>query len=126
MPRREIRDGDMSDRIDIKVFILFLLDELRYPLNETVIAEMVHEHGYVGRFDFAECFSELCEHGHVVSDDVDGVSYYVISNTGKSVVAELFNQFRQELALACDNHAVAVDIAVTDCLGKQNSKRAFA
>ena len=43
MPRREARDGDMSDHIDIKVFILFLLDELRYPLNETVIAEMVHE-----------------------------------------------------------------------------------
>ena len=88
MPRRESRDGDMSDRIDIKVFILFLLDELRYPLNETLISEMVYEHGYVGRFDFAECFSELTERGHITV--IDGEEkQYVISPLGHSVASEL-------------------------------------
>lgn len=88
MPRREARDGDMSDRIDIKVFILFLLDELRYPLSETVIAEMVYEHGYVGRFDFAECFSELTERGHI--NVIDGEEkQYLISPLGHSVASEL-------------------------------------
>ena len=89
MPRREARDGDMSDRIDIKVFILFLLDELRYPLGETVIAEMVHEHGYVGRFDFAECFSELTERGHITEIEDEGEKQYVISPLGHSVASEL-------------------------------------
>ena len=49
-------DGEMSDKIDIKVFILFLLDELKYPMGESIIREIVSENGVVGRFDFAECF----------------------------------------------------------------------
>lgn len=88
LPRRDARDGDMSDRIDIKVFILFVLDELRYPLSETIISEMVYEHGYVGRFDFAECFSELTERGHITM--IDGEEkQYVISPLGHSVASEL-------------------------------------
>ena len=97
MSRREIRDGDMSDRIDIKVFILFLLDELRYPLNETVIAEMVHEHGYVGRFDFAECFSELTERGHVTEIEEEGEKQYVISPLGHSVASELQGSLHEQM-----------------------------
>ena len=89
MPRRESRDGDMSDRIDIKVFILFLLDELRYPLSETMISEMVYEHGYVGRFDFAECFSELTERGHITVIDGEEEKEYLISPLGHSVASEL-------------------------------------
>ena len=87
----------MSDHIDIKVFILFLLDELRYPLNETVIAEMVHEHGYVGRFDFAECFSELKERGHVEEFEEDGEKQYVISPLGHSVAAELQGTLHEQM-----------------------------
>ena len=77
------------DKTDVKIFVLFLLDNINYPIDYITINNIVTDNGYVAPFDFAECFSELCEHGHVVSDDVDGVSYYVISNTGKSVVAEL-------------------------------------
>lgn len=82
-------DGEMSDKIDIKVFILFLLDELRYPLNETVISEIVSENGIVGRFDFAECFSELVERGHVIAYEDEGETVYVISPLGRMVAAEL-------------------------------------
>lgn len=84
-----MHDGDMSDKIDIKVFILFLLDELCYPLSETVISEIVSEHGTVGRFDFAECFSELVEKGHVMELKEEDETLYVISALGHVVASEL-------------------------------------
>ena len=82
-------DGEMDDKIDIKVFILFLLDELKYPLSESVIHEIISENGVVGRFDFAECFSELVEKGHILAYDDDGTRVYVVSPLGHMVASEL-------------------------------------
>lgn len=82
-------DGEMSDKIDIKVFILFLLDELKYPMSESVIREIVSENGVVGRFDFAECFSELVEKGHIIAYDDGKETLYVVSPLGHMVASEL-------------------------------------
>ena len=82
-------DGEINDKIDIKVFILFLLDELRYPLGEGVIREIVSENGVVGRFDFAECFSELVEKGHIIAYDDGNETLYVVSPLGHMVASEL-------------------------------------
>jgi hypothetical protein len=82
-------DGEMNDKIDIKVFILFLLDELRYPMSESVIREIVSENGVVGRFDFAECFSELVEQGHIIAYEDGGDTLYVVSPLGQMVASEL-------------------------------------
>ena len=82
-------DGEMSDKIDIKVFILFLLDELHYPLGESMIREIVSENGVVGRFDFAECFSELVEKGHVTAHNDGNETLYVVSPLGHMVASEL-------------------------------------
>ena len=82
-------DGELDDKIDIKVFILFLLDELKYPLSESVIHEIISENGVVGRFDFAECFSELVEKGHVLAYDDNGKRVYVVSPLGHIVASEL-------------------------------------
>lgn len=77
------------DKTDVKIFVLFLLDNINYPIDYTTVNNIVTDNGYVAPFDFAECFSELCEHGHVLDDEVDGVRYYAISDTGRAVVAEL-------------------------------------
>ena len=82
-------DGVMSDKIDIKVFILFLLDELKYPLSQTMISDIVSENRIVGRFDFAECFSELVEKGHVIAYEDEGETVYVVSPLGHMVASEL-------------------------------------
>lgn len=82
-------DGEMNDKIDIKVFILFLLDELKYPMGESIIREIVSENGVVGRFDFAECFSELVEKGHILAYDDGKETLYVVSPLGHMVASEL-------------------------------------
>ncbi len=89
MKRKNASDGKMSDKVDIKVFILFLLDEMNYPLTESVIFDIIEENGYVGRFDFAECFSELVERGHIAKSGEGADAEYMISRLGHSVAAEL-------------------------------------
>ena len=88
------------DKTDIKIFILFLLDNINYPIDYNTINNIVTDNGYVAPFDFAECFSELSEHGHVVDDSVDGVKYYVISDTGRAVVKELSDTILDSLKKA--------------------------
>ncbi len=88
------------DKTDIKIFILFLLDNVNYPIDYTTVENIVTDNGYVAPFDFAECFSELSEHGHVVDDTVDGVRYYAISETGRAVVAELSDTILDSLKKA--------------------------
>lgn len=82
-------NGEISDKIDIKVFILFLLDELRYPMSESMISEIVIQNGVVGQFDFSECFSELLEKGHIIAYTDESETLYVVSPLGHMVASEL-------------------------------------
>lgn len=79
----------MNDKTEIKIFILFLLDELKYPLDDVTISAVIRENDYVGMFDFAECFSELCELGHIKEEKTQAGKRYVISESGHMVAAEL-------------------------------------
>jgi hypothetical protein len=79
----------MSNQTDVKIFILFLMDNINYPLDYSTIHDICIQNGYVGGFDFAACFSQLKELGHILEDSEEGETYYVISPTGKMVSAEL-------------------------------------
>ncbi len=82
-------DGAMGNKTDIKIFILFLLNEINYPLDYESIVNVMAENGYVGSFDFAETFSELCERGHIDATETDGKILYSIAPTGRIVANEL-------------------------------------
>ena len=76
--------GGMSDKTDIKVFILYIMDCIDYPLEYDVIRELAAQNGYVGDFDFAECFSQLLELGHVLEDTENGIKYYILYYTERT------------------------------------------
>ncbi len=81
--------GVIKNRTDVKIFILFLMNNLRYPLSQSELFELATEEGYVAEFDFAECFSELCELGHIVENEEEGEMRYLISPTGIEASSEL-------------------------------------
>ena len=85
--RRE--KAPLLDKTDVKVFVLCLLDELHYPMTYTAIVDAVVDCGCVQGFDFAECFSELREFGHILEDTLGGETYYMIADTGSQVAREL-------------------------------------
>ena len=90
-------ERELWDKTDVKIFILFLLDNLQYPLDLDTLNRIVHETGYVGGFDFAECFSELLDDGHIIGDEVDGVAYYQVSSTGRMVAKQLQSELLDEI-----------------------------
>ena len=61
---------------DIKVFILFLLNNIGYPIDHTSVIGMVSENTEELLIDYDECLRELSEDGHLYSDDYGRELYY--------------------------------------------------
>lgn len=66
----------LTDPNEIKIFILYLLDKIGYPLDYPSIGTIMVKDGVINFFDFAECFFALVEAGHIreVYPDGDGPS----------------------------------------------------
>jgi len=64
----------LTDPNEIKIFILYLLDKIGYPLDYPSIGAIMMQDGVVNFFDFAECFFALVEAGHIreIYPDGDG------------------------------------------------------
>ncbi len=81
---------------DMKVFLLFLMDQLGYLLDHDTIIEIVRENTNDISFDYDECLRQLAESEHLLYDEVDGVRYYMISDSGRLVAAELYDSLDEE------------------------------
>ena len=64
----------LTDPDEIKIFILYLLDKIGYPLDYPSIGAIMMQDGVINFFDFAECFFALVEAGHIreIYPDGDG------------------------------------------------------
>lgn len=79
----------LNNKTDIKIFILYLLSNVGYPLSYGQINDISVQDDFVGSFEFAECFSELLETGNVKECDGEGEKTYLITEQGKSVASAL-------------------------------------
>ena len=82
---------------DLKVFLLFLLDNIRYPIDTDTIMTIVSENTDEITLDYEQCLGELFDSGHLLFDEVDGVKYYMISDKGREVAAELYDSLDRNL-----------------------------
>ncbi len=77
---------------DIKVFLLFLLEHIRYPVDRTTLINIVSENTDEIIIDYDGCLAELVDSGHIWEDeDTDGERYFGITDSGTMVAAELFD-----------------------------------
>lgn len=85
----------LKEKNDIKIFILYLLKNLNYPLDFNTISDIVIQDEFVNYFDFAECFGELLDSNNIEQimreNPENGKlgEYYAITETGKNVVDQL-------------------------------------
>ena len=70
--------GIISDKLDIKILILFILSRLPDKIDLAGLTGLVLLDGKVGYFDFAECLAELEKTGHV--DNIG--SAYLVTEKG--------------------------------------------
>ena len=79
----------LTDKNDIKIFILYLLHNVHYPLDFDTINDIVIQDEFVGYFEFAECFAELLDAGHIKEERTNGIDMYAITDTGSQVAVQL-------------------------------------
>lgn len=82
----------LKTKTDIKVFLLFLLDNIGYPMEHSSVIEMVSENTDEIIFDYDECLRELSDDGHLLFDEFDGEKYYMISDSGRMISRELYDR----------------------------------
>ena len=81
---------------DIKVFLLFLIDNIGYPIEHSDIIDIVSENTDEILLDYDECLRELSDDGHLLFDEYNGEKYYMISDTGRMIASELYDSLDKE------------------------------
>ena len=64
------RLGFIHEKLDIKIFILFILRRLPGVVDPDTLLELCQCDGGVGYFDYSDCLSELVDTGHI--DECEG------------------------------------------------------
>ena len=76
----------LKEKNDIKIFILYLMRNIGYPLDFSNINDIVVQDGIVNYFDFAECFAELIDTANISeTKDESGETVYSVTEQGKQV-----------------------------------------
>ncbi len=76
---------------DIKVYILFLLDNTGGALERGTLIGIIEESTGEITFDYDECISQLVLSEHIIPDTVEDKTYYIISKKGRTIASELYD-----------------------------------
>ncbi len=100
----------------VKVFTLYLLEKVGYPLDYNDLATIIIRDGYVDYFDFVTYFHELLEDGHIkkISVPCDGAKEYQSEQSDENSVTELDN--------SSDNDAQTKDLYEVSETGRMIAK----
>ena len=80
----------LSDRDDVKIFILYILNCVGYPLEYDVLYDMSVQVGFVTAFDYIDAFEELLETGNLMrTSGEDGKDLISITENGKHIAETL-------------------------------------
>lgn len=81
----------LKTETDIKVFLLFLLDNIGYPVEFMMLMSIVEENTNNISYDYTACLDELVDSGHLVIDELEGDKYYSVTEKGHFVASELYD-----------------------------------
>jgi hypothetical protein len=74
---------------NVKIFVLYLLENINYPLDFITINDIVMQTDYVMYLDFAEAFHEMIDMNLIDKFEEDGKELYLINDRGRLVAREL-------------------------------------
>lgn len=81
----------IGSKRNVKIFVLFLMENINYPMDFVTINDIVMQTDYVMYLDFAESFNELVDAGLI--DYIEGSNkdekVYFVTQKGKTVAREL-------------------------------------
>jgi hypothetical protein len=95
--KKKKKDFTLKTITDVKVYILFLLDHLAYPIDHSSLIGIISESTHEISLGYDEALRELADSEHIVFDEIDGEKYYMVSEMGKMVAKELYDTLDKEL-----------------------------
>lgn len=90
--------GFIHDKLDMKVYLLYLLSRLNSPVDFSALTELVLAERGTEYFLFAQALAELKESGHITEED----SCYAVTDKGRYISADSEGSLPQVLRRRCD------------------------
>lgn len=81
--------GLIRRRDDVKVFILFMMNLIDYPVDHNTLHDLCVQDNFVSSFTFNDCIRDLCETGCVDCRMENSDDIYTITKTGLEALAGL-------------------------------------
>jgi len=108
----DFREGELSmssnvgSKRNVKIFVLYLMENINYPLDFFTVNDIIMQTDYVMYLDFAESFAEMLDDELVecVGKDERGDDLYMVTQRGRIVAAELKSDILSSVldqSLAC-------------------------
>jgi hypothetical protein len=76
---------------DIKVFLLYVLDRVSFPMDEITMSYIIVDNAPTFSMQYDEALRMLVESGHIHAEEIDGKTYYIINDLGRMVARELYD-----------------------------------
>lgn len=126
--------GFIHEKMDIKILILYVLEQLPAPVDALTLSELVFCDDGIGYFDYSDCLAELVETGQITEENnayaitdagrhnVEAVGDsipYSVRSKARRVTEPLAERMRRAAMIKAQHHAQAdgtilVELGVTD------------
>ena len=89
----------VGSKRNVKIFVLYLMQNINYPLDYITLNDIIMQNDYVMYLDFAESFHEMLDAGliEVVDKNESGDELYVVTEKGMIVATELKSEILTSL-----------------------------
>ena len=89
----------IRDKRNVKIFVLYLMQNINYPLDYVTLNDIVMQNDYVMYLDFAESFHEMLD-AELVNEECKneaGDPMYTVTDKGRIVATELSSEILSSL-----------------------------
>jgi len=98
--------SQVGGKSNVKIFVLYLMENINYPLDFITLNDIVMQTDYIMYLDFAEAFGEMLDDGLVecAGRDERDAELYLVTERGRIVAAELKSDLLDSIldqSLAC-------------------------
>ena len=89
----------IRDKRNVKIFVLYLMQNINYPLDYVTLNDIVMQNDYVMYLDFAESFHEMLDTELIREEckNEAGDSMYLVTEKGRVVATELHSEILSSL-----------------------------
>jgi hypothetical protein len=97
--KRTDMGAKIREKRNVKIFVLYLMENINYPLDYVTLNDIIMQNDYVLYLDFAESFHEMLEAGLVVEEckNEAGDPMYIVTDKGRIVATELHSEILTSL-----------------------------